>query len=151
MKLFRYICLLSLSIVLFTACDDEVKKEEVKNKTCAECYMPINKNRQFTASLKKNGSVAEFDDIGCMILYAHDKKIHLKLAEPKTYSKDTKKYINPFEGHFQIDEKTPMMYGFSVYENKTDKKMIDFNEVTIKMLRGEHMRNLKIRKQLLGY
>ncbi len=43
-----------------------------------------------------------------------------------------------------------MMYGFSAYENKQEN-IIYYEEVMMKMLRGEHMANPKIRKQILGY
>jgi hypothetical protein len=43
-----------------------------------------------------------------------------------------------------------MNYGFGAYESKQDRS-IGFDEVILKMLRGEHMANPKIRKQILGY
>ena len=36
------------------------------------------------------------------------------------------------------------------YENKKDNS-ISFDEVVMRMLRGEHMANPKIRKNILGY
>ena len=43
-----------------------------------------------------------------------------------------------------------MLYGFSAYENECNG-CIKFEEVIMKMLRGEHMANPKIRKKILGY
>ena len=50
---------------------------------------------------------------------------------------------------FAINENTPMHYSFSAYEKKCEE-CITFDEVIIRMLRGEHMANPKIRKQILG-
>ncbi len=44
---------------------------------------------------------------------------------------------------------TPMHYGFGAYENLKEG-MIDFNEMRLRMLRGENMSDPKIRKKLLG-
>ena len=68
----------------------------------------------------------------------------------KAFSNDTKKYIDTFKAFYKINERTPMLYGFSAYEKPQDGS-IDFDEVIIRMLRGEHMANPKIRKQILGY
>jgi hypothetical protein len=43
-----------------------------------------------------------------------------------------------------------MHYGFSAYEKKKEN-LISFDEMQIRMLRGEHMANPKIRKHILGY
>jgi hypothetical protein len=44
-----------------------------------------------------------------------------------------------------------MHYGFGAYENANAKEgMIDFNEMRLRMLRGETISDPKIRKKLLG-
>ena len=63
---------------------------------------------------------------------------------------DTHRYIDIKKAFYSINEKTPMSYGFSAYENEIENS-IDFNEVRLRMLRGEHMANPKIRKHILGY
>ncbi len=100
--------------------------------------------------LNDDGDMVYFDDVGCMILWAKEKNIDLRKVKSRIFSNDTKKYIDPFKGYFQINERTPMLYGFSAYE-KSCEGCINFDEVIIKMLRGEHMANPKIRKQILGY
>ena len=51
--------------------------------------------------------------------------------------------------YFIINDKTPMNYGFGAYENEVNDS-IKADEVELKILRGEHMANPKIRKQILG-
>ncbi len=102
-----------------------------------------------TATIKSYGKMYYFDDIGCMILWSSQNSINLPKSDPRVFTNDTKRYIDAFSAHYTIDEKTPMSYGFSAYENKTEGT-IDFKEVILRMLRGEHMANPKIRKQILG-
>ena len=105
------------------------------------------KKKEYSATLKKDAHIYYFDDIGCMILYINEYKI--KKAKINVFSKDTNSYIDANSANYTIGEKTPMSYGFCAYEHK-QKTQINFEEVTIKMLRGENMTNAKIRKQLLG-
>ncbi len=111
--------------------------------------MEVHKSKIFSATLNTDGVTNYFDDIGCMILWAHQNSIDLTKAEAKVFANDSKKYINAYDAHYKLNEKTPMSYGFSADENKIENT-IDFKEVAIKMLRGEHMANPKIRKQILG-
>ncbi|EHP30858.1 conserved hypothetical protein, secreted [Sulfurimonas gotlandica GD1] len=110
--------------------------------------MEVEKSNAHSASLVENGIVHYFDDIGCMILWSNENSINTEKA--KVFSKDTTHYIDAASASYKIGEKTPMSYGFCAYENSVENH-IDFDEVTIKMLRGEHMANPKIRKQILGY
>ncbi len=88
-----------------------------------------------------------FDDIGCMVLWT--KKNKSKLDSVMVFVKDSKKYIKAIDAYYTIDERTPMGYGFTAYQNRKDKS-IDFKEMRLRMLRGETMKNPKIRKQILG-
>ena len=141
MKLFKYLTLVFL--LLFTACSHDKK---ATSHICPQCYMPLPKSNINTSYIEDT----YFDDIGCMILWANKNDINLKVKDVKVFSNDTKKYIDPFKASFTINEKTPMNYGFTAYENSC-KGCIEFDEVIIKMLRGENMANPKIRKQILGY
>jgi len=138
---------------LFSGCNSETSsKNETKKelRICPQCNMELPKSNIHTCILDKNGDMKYFDDVGCMILWSKENNIDLKNTKTKIFSNDTKKYIDTFKAYYMINEKTPMLYGFSAYENKKDGS-IDFNEVIIRMLRGEHMANPKIRKQILGY
>ena len=111
--------------------------------------MPLPKSNLHTSSLNDNGKIHYFDDVGCMVLWSKENNVELK--NMKIFSNDTKKYIDASKAFYSINERTPMNYGFGAYENKNENTIIDFNEVKLRMLRGEHMANPKIRKQILGY
>ncbi|MEA2017061.1 MAG: hypothetical protein U9N59_01325 [Campylobacterota bacterium] len=149
MKLF--VKLLFLSII-FIGCnsDEKTVEEEINTRICPQCNMPLPDSNLHTSKACEDGDKTYFDDVGCMILWAKDEKVDLSTIKTRIFSNDTKKYIDPFKGYFQINERTPMLYGFSAYEKECDG-CIKFDEVVVKMLRGEHMANPKIRKQILGY
>ena len=111
--------------------------------------MQIADSKLYTSSLQVTGTVHYFDDIGCMILFCKENQIDLKHVDSKVFTTDTKRYINSPTAYYKIDEKTPMNYGFAAYE-KQKKETVKFDEIIVKMLRGEHMANPKIRKQILG-
>lgn len=142
--------LLLLLAIFFIGCNFSEKSKELNKHICPQCNMPLSNSKTNTAKLIQNDKITYFDDIGCTILWAKKNNIDLKKVKVKIYTNDSKKYINPFKAYFAINEKTPMLYGFSAYENDI-KKSINFDEVIIRMLRGEHMANPKIRKQILGY
>ena len=62
---------------------------------------------------------------------------------------DPKKYIDGRLAWYSRTDSTPMKYGFGAYANKQDG-FLTFDEMTIKMLRKEDLRNPYIRKELLG-
>ncbi len=103
-----------------------------------------------TAKIEDDGDINYFDDPGCMILWAKKNGMDCNGVKAKIFSNDTKRYIKVIDAFYTINEKTPMLYGFSAYE-KEQENSIDFKEVKIRMLRGEHMANPKIRKHILGY
>ena len=147
----RFNLLLIIALTFFTACNssqsssNQALKSEIK--VCPKCNMEINKSHLHSATLTKNGTIHYFDDIGCMILWSKENSVNTTKA--KVFSNDTNKYIDAVTANYKVGEKTPMSYGFSAYENSIDKP-INLDIVTIKMLRGEHMANPKIRKQILG-
>ena len=60
-----------------------------------------------------------------------------------------KSYIDGRLAWYSRTDITPMKYGFGAYENKQDG-FITFDEMAIKVLRNEDLRNPYIRKELLG-
>jgi hypothetical protein len=64
-------------------------------------------------------------------------------------SKDSKKYIDARIAWYSKTDDTPMKYGFGAYEVKQDG-FITFDEMSLKVLRNETLRNPYIRKELLG-
>ena len=140
---------LSLLIIL-TACSSPSKDMEKDLKICPQCNMELLKSNIHTAILNEDNDIHYFDDPGCLVLWANSNKIDLKNINVKVFSNDTKRYIDADKAFYSIDEKTPMLYGFSAYEN-TKENSINLDEMIIRMLRGEHMANPKIRKHILGY
>ena len=137
-----------LIVVLFASCNSSnEQKDDIK--ICPQCNMGLPKSDKNTANII-NSDNYYFDDVGCMVLYAHEHHIEFKKIDAKVFSNDTHKYIDAKEAYYTIDEETPMHYGFGAYENKV-KNSIDFDELILRMLRGENMANPKIRKQILGY
>ncbi len=136
-------------LVTITGCNSASKEKE-KIKVCPQCHMELPNSNVNTAFIVKDGKYIYFDDIGCMVLWSKDNNIHLEDVVAKAFTNDTKKYVDAFKLHYRIDEKTPMHYGFGAYEKEV-KNSINFNEVILRMLRGENMANPKIRKQILGY
>jgi len=152
-RLLGFSFFLALFIAL-TGCssesDSSLHVENNTKKICPQCNMELPKSNLHTSKIDDDGDIHYFDDTGCMILWTKDNDIDLKSVNAKIYANDTKKYINAFEAFYKIDERTPMLYGFSAYEIECEG-CIDFDEVIMRMLRGEHMANPKIRKQILGY
>jgi copper chaperone NosL len=148
----KFNLLLILTLTFFTACNSSESSSthslKSEAKICPKCNMEVAKSYIHSASLVKNGTIQYFDDIGCMILWSKENDIDTSKA--KVFSKDTARFIDAVSASYTIGEKTPMSYGFAAYENGIQNQ-IDFDEVNIKMLRGEHMANPKIRKQILGY
>ena len=141
---------LSLSLlVIMSACNSSPVSEE-NLRICPQCNMELPESNIHTSSVEGNFKTEYFDDVGCMVLWMKKNHIDLNSVNLKVYSNDTKKYIDAKKAFYRFNEKTPMMYGFSAYEEKQEN-IIYYEEVMMKMLRGEHMANPKIRKQILGY
>jgi len=129
---------------------DKVPLKFKANKIqCPVCKMYLG-GKAFTMQLiTKDNKTHLFDDPGCAILWMKKNKINKEDAVIWAYSIDTKKYINAKKAHYSIyDFEDPMHYGFGAYE-KNKKGFIDFNEMRLRMLRGENMTNPKIRKKIL--
>jgi len=148
----KFNLLFIVALTFFTACNssESSSTQSLKSeaKVCPKCNMEVEKSNMHSASLVKNGTIHYFDDIGCIILRNHENDIDTSKA--KVFSKDTAHYVDAASASYKIGEKTPMSYGFGAYE-KGIENHIDCDEVYMRMLRGEHMANPKIRKQILGY
>ena len=136
-------------LVIMSACDSSSTTQD-ELRICPQCNMPLPKSNIHTSAISGNFGKEYFDDIGCMVLWMKKNSIDLKSVDITVFSNDTKKYIDATKAFYKFNENTPMHYGFSAYEESQDNS-INFNEVYMRMLRGEHMANPKIRKQILGY
>ena len=112
------------------------------------CKMLITKKSNTLQVVSPDGKTWFFDDPGCMVLWLKDKSFKDE-AKLWVHTIDTKKWIDAKKAAYGVKDKTPMHYGFGAREKKT-KESIDFNEMELRMYRGENLSNPKIRKKLLG-
>lgn len=159
----RYFIVLSVFLLLLTGCE----KREVGGLTSKdgkpvpiklgvtmdpECGMEVEKMVHSSEVILKNGKTFVFDDPGCMIKWLHKNNYDPKKIKLWVYSDDTHRWIDAKKAKYTLTDSTPMHYGFGAYEkNDTNKTLIDFNEMRLRMLRGENLTNPKIRKKLLGF
>ena len=142
-----FLTVLLLLLVIMSACGSS---NEADIRVCPQCHMPLPDSNIHTSTVSGNFKTEHFDDVGCMVLWMKENHIDLISVDIKVFSNDTKRYIDAKKAFYKFNEKTPMMFGFSAYENKQEN-IIYYEEVMMRMLRGEHMANPKIRKQILGY
>jgi len=114
----------------------------------SDCGMVIDDLAFSSQVVSPSGKTYFFHDHGGMAKWIKDKEFE-KDAKMWVMTLDTKKYIDAKKAYYSLDDETPMGYGFGAYENKKDG-FIDFDEMQLKMLRGETMNNPQIRKKLQG-
>lgn len=112
------------------------------------CKMLITTERNSMQVVSPDGNTWFFDDPGCMVLWIEDKPFK-EDAKIWVHTIDTQKWVDAKKAWYGVVDKTEMHYGFGARENHVEGS-IDFNEMRLRMLRGEHLVNPKIRKKLLG-
>jgi nitrous oxide reductase accessory protein NosL len=150
--------ILIVFVLLLVACSDDpfVKggntervplKIERGKYFCSSCKMPVDTLKYSAQAVLENGDTYFFDDPGCVALWLNkiNNKDNVKIW---MYSLDTKRWIDGRKAYYSIVENTPMFYGFGAYENNKTG-FISFDEMFIRMIRGENLTNPKIRKQIL--
>ena len=111
------------------------------------CNMSIDDISYSAQAILPNDDTFFFDDAGCMILWFNDQKSQENIVL-WIWARDTNKYINAKKAWYSTTENTPMEYGFGAYE-KNKPQLISFKKMQLKVLRGETLQNLIIRKKLL--
>lgn len=114
----------------------------------SDCGMVIDGLEFASQVVSPSGKTYFFHDHGGMAKWIKDKEFS-KDAKIWVMSLDSKKYIDAKKAYYSLDDETPMGYGFGAYEFKKDGFVV-FEEMQIKMLRGETMNNPQIRKKLKG-
>lgn len=114
----------------------------------SDCGMIIDNLDYVSQVVAPDGKTWFFHDHGGMANWLKDKAFK---NEAKIWVRtiDTKKYIDGRTAWYSQTDITPMRYGFGAYENKQDG-FITFEEMSLKMLRGETMANPVYKKELLG-
>ncbi len=123
-------------------------KMELHKYQDSDCGMVIDDLSYASQVVAPDGKTWFFHDHGDFVHWLSSKPFE-KEAVIWVMSRDTHRWINGRKAYYTLNENTPMGYGFGAYEHKK-KGMVDFTTMRLRMLRGETMKNPKIRKQLLG-
>jgi hypothetical protein len=114
----------------------------------SDCGMTIEDMTYVSQVVSSDGKTWFFHDHGGMANWLKDKSFK-DSAKIWVMSRDTKQYINARTAWYSRTDNTPMRYGFGAYEVKQDG-FITFDEMSLKVLRNETLRNPYIQKELLG-
>lgn len=114
----------------------------------SDCGMVIEDLEYASQVVSRDGKTWFFHDHGGFVNWLEDKSFKDDVII-WVMAKDTKRWIYAKEAYFSLTDDTPMGYGFGAYEVKVDN-MVDFETMSLRVLRGETMNNPQIRKQLLG-
>jgi len=114
----------------------------------SDCGMVIEDMTYVSQVIAPDGKTWFFHDHGGFIHWLEDKPFKEE-AVIWVMSRDTKRWIDGRKAYYSLNEITPMGYGFGAYEKKQEG-FVDFDTMALRMLRGETMKNPKIKKQLLG-
>jgi copper chaperone NosL len=114
----------------------------------SDCGMVIDKMDYVSQVISSDGKTWFFHDHGGMANWLKDKSFKND-AKIWVMTIDTKQYINARTAWYSRTDNTPMRYGFGAYEVKQDG-FITFDEMGLKVLRNETLRNPYIQKELLG-
>ena len=109
------------------------------------CKMIIYKQENSVQVVSASGNTWFFDDIGCTVLWLQDKDFK-NTAKIWIYDEAMQKWQNARTATYSNIADTAMGYGFGI----DTKGSLNFDEITLKMLRGETLANPKIRKKLLA-
>ena len=124
---------------------------EYKDNTlqCPQCNMFIVGKNDTAQIITNDGKTHFFDDVGCAILWIRDKKLSMQSLTFWVHTRDTHDFIEASKAFYSVTDNTPMKYGFGAYEKKQPTS-ISFEEMQLRMLRGENMSDPRVRKKLLG-
>jgi len=114
----------------------------------SDCGMVIESIEYASQVVAPDGKTWFFHDHGAMAHWLKN-KIFKDKATLWSYTKDTKKWINSRKAWYSLTDDTPMGYGFGAYEKKQNG-FITYNEMFLKMARGENLTNPQIKAKLLG-
>ena len=146
----------AFALIFFIACEKKIEKGLHKvhwdRDMCELCKMVVSE-RKYAAQVvnPKNGRSYMFDDIGCTVLWFKEEKIAWE-KEANIFITDalSGEFIDAKKAFYDTNSRTPMDYGFGAYELKESiknkNKIINYDEVRLRILRGETMQNAILRK-----
>lgn len=115
----------------------------------SDCGMVIDSLEYSSQVISPDLNAWFFHDHGGMIKWLEDKAFR-DSATIWVYVRDAKGYLNAREAFYSVNEETPMGYGFGAYREKREG-YISFEEMRLRVLRGESLQNPTIRKEILGH
>ena len=119
------------------------------NKTNdTECAMLIKTQTNAAEVALKDGRTWFFDDPGCMVKWLKNKPFK-DSAKLWIYTIDSHKWVDAKRAKYITNYHSAMHYGFGAIEADNNNS-IDFNEMVLRMYRGETLANPKYRKKILG-
>lgn len=111
------------------------------------CGMIIDDLTYASQVIAPSGKTWFFHDHGDLVSWLEDKKFK-DSAVIWVMSRDTHRWIDGRKAYYSLNEITPMGFGFGAYEHNK-KGLVNFDVMKLRTLRGETMKDPKIRKQLL--
>jgi nitrous oxide reductase accessory protein NosL len=121
---------------------------EIGKTNDTQCAMLLKSEENAAEVVAPDGRTWFFDDPGCMVLWLKDKPFKDQ-AKLWVHTIDTKAWLDARKAHYGVTDPSEMHYGFGARAKATPKS-IDFEEMTLRMYRGENLTDPKIRKKLLG-
>jgi len=112
----------------------------------SDCGMVIDILTYASQVINKEGKTWFFHDHGGMVRWL-DAKTFKDEATIWVWAKDTNQWINGKKAWYSRNDKTPMNYGFGAYEHYQNG-FIDFEDMRLKMKRGENLTNPFVAKEL---
>jgi nitrous oxide reductase accessory protein NosL len=151
MKQYRYLLILAFIISIFSGCEKKIDTglQEVHwdRDMCNLCKMVISERHYAVQVINPDsGKSYMFDDIGCAVLWFNEEDIPWE-NKALIYINDSISgdFIDARKAYYDTNSRTPMDYGFGAYKNKDDiksnKKILTYEEVRLRILRGETMQN----------
>ena len=113
-----------------------------------QCGMAIGQMEDSAQVVGPDGKTWFFDDVGCMVSWLESRTFKDE-ALVWVYARDASAWIDGRLAWYSVTDETPMRYGFAPHK-KRKKGFIGFDEMKAKMLKGETMKDPRIRKKLLG-
>lgn len=114
----------------------------------SDCGMVIDELSYASQVVSKEGKTWFFHDHGGFVHWLEDKPFR-ESAKIWVMSRDTNTWIDGRKAYYSVNENTPMKFGFGAYQSNAEGR-ITFEEMRLRVLRGETLKNPLIRKKILG-
>ena len=153
MKKFSLLFLVTVLLLLFTACEKksptEMRNVHWDRDMCERCKMVVSDRRHAVQVINTvNGRSYMYDDIGCVVLWFDDEKIEWA-SNAKIWITDinTGKWIDARNALYDTNNITSMAYGFGAHELnstiKTGEEVVSFTKMSKRVFEIEEKNNRK--------